>query len=110
MGAQGLQDQVRLGRLAAHLFRQQIVRQRVVLEFGAAAGGMPLPARRGVAQVEAARLGQALLEVGEAGDGVGDQLADACVVLDQPQPVHRPLAQRRGGDAGDDRRLGAHLP
>ncbi len=109
MGAQGLQDQVGFEAAVAHLCRQQVAGQRVGDEVGLAAGGVPASFAGGVAEVEATGMADAAVEVGETGDGVGDQLADALVVGDQRVPVHRMVAQGCLGDAGDDRRLRTHL-
>ncbi len=79
------------------------------LELGATAGGVPFAPGSGIAQVEAARAMQTVVEAGETGNGRRDQLTDTGVVLHQPEPVHRAFAQCRGGDAGDDGRLRTHL-
>ncbi|MNE94305.1 hypothetical protein D3C80_1922560 [compost metagenome] len=94
---------------AAYLLMEQVSRQWSGHEVGAAALRAPLPRIGGIAQVEAARVLHAVVEVLEAGNCVGDQLADAVVVGDQGVPVHRVVAQGGLGDTGDDGRLGAHL-
>ncbi|MNZ44280.1 hypothetical protein D3C78_619100 [compost metagenome] len=105
MGAHGLQDQVRLDRQVAHALADQVLRQHARGELGLAAGGFPDAFGCVVGHVETARVQQAPVEIFEAGNGVGNHVADAAVVADGPVPVDRVLAQCRGRDAGDDRRL-----
>ena len=66
MGAQRLQDQIGTDARLARLLWQQVGRQRMRLELGAAAGGAPFPTRGRVAQ-ETARAMQAVVEAGETG-------------------------------------------
>ncbi|MNE68262.1 hypothetical protein D3C80_1639140 [compost metagenome] len=110
MGAHRLHDQVRYLAGSAYPFVEQIIRQAVGLEVGQPAGSLPVPLAGAVAQVEASRMLQALVEIVEAGNGVADQVADTTVVGHQPVPVHRCCAEGGGSDTGDHRRLRAHLP
>ncbi|MCY1429018.1 hypothetical protein D9M71_449200 [compost metagenome] len=105
MGAHGLQNQVWLDRQVAHALADQVLRQHARSELGLAAGGFPDAPGRVVGHVETARVQQAPVEIFETGNGVGNHVADAAVVADGPVPVDRVLAQCRGRDAGDDRRL-----
>ncbi|MNE28955.1 hypothetical protein D3C80_1224190 [compost metagenome] len=99
--AHRLHDQVWQLAAGAYAFVKQRVGQQVGLEVGAAGAGRPFAAGRAVAQIEATRITQALVKAAETGNGVADQVADAVVVGHQPVPVHRLLAQGRGGDAGN---------
>ncbi|MCY1422905.1 hypothetical protein D9M71_386040 [compost metagenome] len=94
---------------AANLLVEQVRRQRMGREVGAPARSAPLPGIGGVAEVKPPRMLQATVEVLEAGNGLGNQIADTVVVGDQRVPVHRAVAQGGLGDAGDDRRLRTHL-
>ncbi|MNU85430.1 hypothetical protein D3C71_751710 [compost metagenome] len=104
-----MHDQVRQLAGGAGTFVHQILGQHVRLEIGPARCGVPLARTGTVAQIEAARVLDLLVEVFEVGDGVGDQVADASVIPHQPVPVHRMAAQRGGRDAGQNRRLRTHL-
>ncbi|MNN55039.1 hypothetical protein D3C81_1698920 [compost metagenome] len=105
MRTHGLHDQVRYLAAGANPLVEQGVRQQVGLEVGAAVGGLPLAAGCTVAQVEAAWVAQALVEVGKACNGVADQVPDTVVVGHKPVPVDRVFAKCGSGDAGNHCRL-----
>lgn len=98
VGAQALQQQHRLIR---HLLgmtgtlRQHRLRQGAGTKLGLAAGGIPGQQRRGVIEMKTARLLDAGIEIGKAGDGLFDEIADAAIVIAQGQPVD-PLAAHGG--------------
>src|SRR5690606_31745572 len=75
-----------------------------------AAGRVPDAVARGVGQAEAAGHAHARVEVVEVVEGLRDQVADAVVVADQPQPRHLAAhAERGAGQVGDDRGFGQQL-
>ncbi|MNP61946.1 hypothetical protein D3C76_1571790 [compost metagenome] len=61
--------------------------------------------RRAVAQVEPTRVLQALVEIGEARDDIGDHRANTAVIGDRIFPVDRLVAQGGLGHAGHDPRF-----
>ncbi len=106
---QCLQDQVRLVTTRQHLGIHQLLRQLARAEARLACGRAPGTVGGIVTQVEAARVLQALVEIGKAGDHIGNHAADTAVVGNCVFPVDRLLAQGRLGHAGDDPRLRAQV-
>ncbi|MNH03941.1 hypothetical protein D3C79_632160 [compost metagenome] len=103
MGAQGLQHQVGLVAPRQYGFVNQLLWQQAGGELGLARGGVPLPRRCGVAQMKAAGMLQAGIEILEPWNGVSDQVANTAVISHGPFPVDRLVAERGFGNASDDR-------
>ena len=102
MAAQGHQLQLARGHRA--------VRNIERLEGGLFAGVDPHAVAGGVAEVEAVFGLDLLVEVGKAGDDLGDFVADLGVIGRQGFPVGGVVvAQGRAGDAGDDGGLAFEL-
>ena len=98
------------GHHAVRTLGQREVGRWVDGELRVAVVGVELAFARAVVEVETTWFANAGVEVVEARDRLGDEVADAVVVLDQPTPAHRILgAEHFLGEARDNGGLAVEI-